>query len=402
MPRTPMSHTIESLNDLPSDESMLDSFAATAAAELPTNDGDKIAEEIAEAAEWTGPRCEKCDAPQAAEIVNICRRCGWYASLGTFVEVDPDWESEPASGVLAAESAARPDHLQVWLKLIPRWGWIMIASALAVVAESVVARFLAPGDGWLRTAWSLGQLAIGFLAAVSCHVFNFLVLATDDAEFGVLDLILKPLKLWLRAIERLPERLWVANSAQCGVVAMVMSIVVIGGIPYERVWDWGFKQPPKQNLKGAVMNQINKMDNGKQSDSLEGAINDFAGDKGDKKDDKQKPDAPKPRENAECVILGYRLDRAGRLESLLLGTASDQGQLVYTGSVTPKLDEPGLRRLAAMLQSIRIQKPIVRIELDANWVQPKFTCSVSYGKRSSEGRLHDIEWDRMVGSLQLK
>ena len=39
-----------------------------------------------------------------------------------------------------------------------------------------------------------------------------------------------------------------------------MSLVVIGGIPYERLWDWGFKEPPKQNLMGAVMDRAKQLD----------------------------------------------------------------------------------------------------------------------------------------------
>ncbi len=57
-----------------------------------------------EANEWTGPRCEKCEAPLKFDVVTVCRKCGWYASLGTFVEVDPNWETEDESDTAVARA----------------------------------------------------------------------------------------------------------------------------------------------------------------------------------------------------------------------------------------------------------------------------------------------------------
>jgi hypothetical protein len=152
-----------------------------------------------------------------------------------------------------------------------------------LVIESVVARFATPADGWIRTTWSLSQLGIGLFAAFGCHIFNFLVIVADDAEVGLLDLFLKPLKLWGRAIEHLPARLWVVNTAISGLTAAVLSVLVIGGIPYDRLWDWGLKQPVKQDLMGAVMEQVQKVEG--NGDDLEKSINDFAGKKGDEAND---------------------------------------------------------------------------------------------------------------------
>src|SRR5688572_1316216 len=129
-----------------------------------------------EPAEWTGARCEKCNAPLKSDVVAICRGCGWYASLGTFVEVDPNWETSDTSEEHVAD-APKPSHLKVWFKLLPRWSWVIIGTVLAIVVESVVVRLATPSGGGLRTAWSLGQLAIGIVTVVGCHIFNFIVLA---------------------------------------------------------------------------------------------------------------------------------------------------------------------------------------------------------------------------------
>jgi hypothetical protein len=231
------------------------------------------------AAKWNGLSCEKCSAPMKSDTVSICRHCGWYGSLGQFVEVDRDWEACCGDDVKPTAPQVAPSHAQVWLNLLPRWAWIMIASSTAVVVESIVVRLATPEDSAFRTNWSLTQLVVGFIAFVSAHFLNFLFAIADDADTGVIDFLLRPLKLWMKAFRNLPSRLWVANTASTGYVAAVMSIVVIGGLPYDRLWDWGFKQPPQQNLLSAVMKQAQQIEGSGDKD-MEEAMKDFAGQAG--------------------------------------------------------------------------------------------------------------------------
>jgi hypothetical protein len=210
---------------------------------------------------------------------------------------------------------------------------------------------------------------------------------------------MKPLKLWARAIQNLPLRLWAANAATSGLAAALLSVLVIGGIPYDRLWDWGVKQPPKQDLMGAVMDRVKKLDNGEGSGDLEKSIGDFAGSKGDELKEKPKTALPRPRENSDCVILGYLLDGEGRLSTLLLG-AVHGGQLVYAGSVAPKLPADEMKSLAESLKLIESKRPIIRIEYEATWVQPKYTCRVSFGQRAKNGLLREIEWNKLLGSIE--
>jgi hypothetical protein len=352
-----------------------------------------------EAPARTGPSCEKCQAPLTSDVVTICRSCGWYPSLGTFVEVDPNWETALDERAPAEES--KPEsHLGVWIHLIPRWGWVVIVSALVVVLESVVARFATPAGGTLRTAWSLTQLAIGLATVVGCHVMNFMLLAAEDAEVGLLDLFLKPLRLWTRTCRQLPKRLWFFNALVCGLTAAIMSPLVIGGIPYERFWDWGFKEPPKQNLMGAVMDRMKQLDSQNSSDSLEDAIGDFAG-KGGLDADEPKPEPPKPKQKADCVVLGYQLDRDGRLTTLLLGTAH-RSELVFAGRVEPKLSDEELSELVATLKPLVIKQPFISIAADnVIWVKPTFACRVTYGEQLRSGSLREIGWDSMLGTMNV-
>ena len=378
----------------PSDDELLENYDTPSS----VTTLEPEAEADTPAADWTSPRCEKCAAPLKSDVVTICRRCGWYASLGTFVELDPNWETDTESAEPAAE-APQKSHLQVWLELLPRWSWVIIGSVLVVVAESIIARLATPADSGLRTAWSLSQLMAGVLVAAGCHVFNFLVLTADDADFGVMDLFLKPLKLWIHAAHNLPTRLWVTNSAACGVAAAVMSVVVIGGLPYERLWDWGFQQPVKQDLMGAVMDRAKQLDNGNGADNLEDAIGDFAGSQ-DPGADLPKPKPPKPRTKADCVILGYQVDRDGRLATLLLGTAH-RSELIYAGRVTPKLPDDERRSLLASLESVKSMVAFIPMETQATWVQPKYACRITFSQRLKNGQLRDIQWDRLLGGIAI-
>jgi hypothetical protein len=354
----------------------------------------------AEPAEWTGVCCEKCKAPLVSDAVSICRRCGWYASLNQFVEVDQEWEtlSEPAD---ETETKLQPETVLDFVRRMPRWSWLLIASALCIAIESLAVRLAAPADGALRTTWAVSQLAIGLFAALGCHVFNFVVQVGEDSETGLLDLLLKPVKLWGRAVGLLPERFWVVNSASSGGAAALCAVLIIGGIPYDRLWDWGVAAPPKQNLLAAVAKQVQKMDSGDSDSDLEQSINDFAGKAGEDSDGKAKVEEAKVKQTADCVILGYRADPDGRVSTLVLGTA-EAGQLVYAGNVTPKLPPAEMQSLLAMLQSIETQRPLLQIEYEAKWVNPKYACRVSYGERAKSGRLHEVEWNKLLGSIATK
>jgi hypothetical protein len=346
----------------------------------------------------SGPCCEKCAAPLGLGVVTICRKCGWYASLGVCVEVDPNWETATDEAG-SAQPVPQTSHVMFWINLIPRWGWVIIASAFAVIIESVVARLVTPADSSLRTMWSLGQLVIGLIAVFCCHVFNFMSLATEDSDVNLLDLVLRPIRIWVRTFRGLPRRLWFVDTLVCGLVAAIMSPLVIGGIPYERFWDWGFVQPPKQNLMGAIMDRAKELESRNGADNLEDAVGDFAG-KGDITGGEQGQTAPAaPRTKVDCVILGYQLDRDGRLSSLLLGTAY-RTALVYAGRVSPEMGEAERSDLLGRLAAIRTQQPFISIPAEnVVWVKPKFTCRVSCTEQRRDGTMSETKWDTLLGTM---
>jgi hypothetical protein len=363
------------------------------------------APDYSENRDWDDPQCEKCEATLKSDVVTVCRHCGWYASLGTHVEIDKDWEFHGDDEEVAEAPQPQPSHLEVWLHLLPRWAWIILGTTAFVVVESVVVRLLTVPGSSIRITWTLAQVVGGYFTFFACHFLNLLIVAGEDPDVGVLDLLLKPLKLWAKAAKELPRRLWLANAALNGLLAAELAILVIGGLPYDRMWDWGFKQPPKENLMAAVMKQAAKA-KGESAKDLEGAIGNFAGDAGgdtngagEKSDPEPKP-AEKPRLQTDCVILGYHADKDGDVVSIVLGTAHD-GKLVYAGALTPKLEGEELAAFTKALAAARTNTPFLDVQSDAIWVRPTFSCRVSYNQQDEAGRLSDAQWVKLLGTTGL-
>jgi hypothetical protein len=392
--------------------------------------------EASEDVKSTGRCCEKCGAPSKSDLVTVCRRCGWYPSLNRFVELDQDFEALHEDTPEDGQPRPKQSHLQVWASLLPRWSWILIATVLAIVAESLVARFVTEADSSERMRWSVIQLAIGVAVFLGCHIFNFLVSATEDAEVGFLDVFIKPFALWLRAMRNLPRRLWVTDGALAGATAAAMSILVIGSIPYDSMFDWGGKAK-KPNLLASVVKNAQKIPgqgsggnlaeavggvpaNGGGSDNLEDAVGDLAGqdlptegsageqdisdagDGNDKNDElaKAKQDAnPDERHKIVCVILGYRLDAQRHISALVLGAPHDD-KLAYAAVVTTPPDDATLIDLVDDLERSQVLQPAVPTYVQATWVRPEFVCQVDYQVRETDGRLIDAKWEKLRGTLQ--
>src|SRR4029079_757495 len=101
--------------------------------------------------------------------------------------VDPDWETDDEAEQAPAKTPQRAD-LRSLIARMPRWVWVIVASVLVVAVESIVARLVTPDGSNARAAWSLSQLAIGFVAVTGGHIINFLALAADDADIGLVHL----------------------------------------------------------------------------------------------------------------------------------------------------------------------------------------------------------------------
>ena len=219
----------------------------------------------------------------------------------------------------------------------------------------------------------------------------------EQADTGLLDIFLKPLNAWIPIFRELPKRRALCYSGISGVAACFLSLVLIGGIPYDRMFDWGIKEPPKQNLMGALMSQAQQMAGEGGHDNLEDAISDFAG-KAELEEEKKKPE---PRETEDCVILGYRADDDGMVYSLVIG-AEHRGKLQYAGTVPVNLREEEKRDLSIKLAGNRSKRPFVKVPMkNITWVVPKFLCRVSYARKGKQGGLYQTELEALLSDVKL-
>ena len=347
-----------------------------------------------------GPSCEKCGAPGK---MAACAVCGWYPSLGIHVEIDAAYETlnQP---VAETESEAQVEdnslakHLAVWEGLIPGWAWMMLATTGGVLALSVASRVFAEMNPSLHATLGVTQLLVGIVLTLIIHIVAFVIRSSIDAELGLTSILLKPFKTWRPLATALPERLWLVNLANASLTAVLGAVVIVGGIPYESLLDWQIKAAPKQNLVGMIAEHA-AQEGG--SDSLEGAIGDFAGQAGDVRDagNDKKPVA-KPRHKLECLIIGYQLNDQERLTSLLLATDMG-GKLKYAGRVSPGWSEEEEKELLASFKRAPSSRPFIKTNMTAVWLQPKFTCRVTYTEWKKGTRPKEIEWDTMLEEIRM-
>ncbi len=340
-----------------------------------------------------GPCCEKCGAAINAHDSLVCRKCGWYGSIGSFVEIDRQWEGDDDCEV--EESS---------IYKLPAWAWTMIACVTVVVAESIAARLLTAPESAARTTWAVTQLITGITLLAVCQFTAFVMYMREVSEAGLLDFFLKPIKPWIMRVQELPRYQWLCHLAVSSYLAFNLSFTVIGGIPYDRLWDWGFQKPVKQNLVGAIASQAQSIEG--EEKPLDEAIKDFAGtqDVDGKKGKKSKNDLkaqPKARQNEDCLIVGYRANGEGLVYNLYLAGAG-VGTLQYVGQVTPQLSVKDLRGLSEQLAAYPANTPFVKMPDDGvHWVKPRFTCRVSYASKSQKGRLADLKFESLLGEVDV-
>lgn len=345
------------------------------------------------------PRCEKCGAPIASTGSFICRHCGWYASIGSYVEIDKQWEVE-SDPEMAGEVLPEPEEeFQM-----PDWAWITIGCVGTVVAESIAARLLTEAESLERTAWSVTQLFVGLGVVGIVHFVAFVLLMRDDSEASLLDFALRPLKIWICRFHELPKAQWLTHLLASGLTAVVMATLVIGGIPYERLLDWGTKAPVKKDLMGAIASQAQKLEG--DDESLEEAVQDFAGkqdltNQDGKKKKVVKKDEATERQEDDCVIIGYRTNSEGLLYQLVLA-GENYGKLQHVGQVRPQLSVKELRKLGNQLEQYKRFDPFVKVQMeDVHWVEPVIACRISYARKGKKGGLYETKLEEILGKIDV-
>lgn len=328
--------------------------------------------------------------------VEICGKCGYYARLNTFVDIDPSYGDASEDG--PPKPAPQRSHLQVWLDLVPRWAYVLVAVNVFVIAISAIVACMVPNGTALRIVWSVSQLFLGIAVLVVAHILAYMTAVMQSDRVPVLDIVIRPISCWLPVFRQLPKTIKRVCFGSGAITAILMSFLVIGNLPYEMLWDWGVKPPPKQNLIGAVIAQANKIKKDKEME-LEEALAELS--KNTPTDEKAKAE-PEPRENVDCVIVGYvpTKDDSRKFMSLVLASLVGN-DLKVVGMVSGGIAPEDYDQLCARLPELTVTRPVVESTLDAVWLQPVLTCRVSCKKINKEGRLVDPRFESRMSDIKL-
>ena len=307
--------------------------------------------------------CVKCATPRDPKI-GWCARCGFYPMIGTYVEVDP-WHEEDGQAVVAKQ----PEE-PFKLTDIPVWAVGLATGVAVLIAMSVGVRLLTPADSSLRTGWALSQLATGvltgFIGTLGCYLFAIM----DDDSLGLLDMLLKPIRVWVPSLRDLPHSFRRVSAGLWGFTAAVLALVVIDGIPYHKLWEG--ERRAKVSLVHAITQHAAQA--GADDEDLEGAIGNFAGKAGI--DNLKKKEIERKR-SAECLIIGY-MPLGDRDFSSLILASIEAGQLRYIGTVSEGVPQEVRQQLNGMLRQIPLDEPFVKCSLPGLWVRPMLVCNVHF------------------------
>ncbi len=341
--------------------------------------------------------CENCGKPQKESSQAWCPHCGYYPLLGKCVELNP-WDQEDHVPEEEEEAEVNP-----WLfmyRSIPRWGWVLAGGILVLLLVSVYARVLIPTGSSIHRIWGCTQLGIGFLAFAATHIVAYVLSMMDSDNFNLLDIFLRPIAVWGSIISRLPGTEALVYVGGWGLAASLLAVLVVGGQPYDRLWDWGIKERAKLNLVHAITENAPP---GEEMD-MEDALKDFAGEAGinDLEGKKNLPQQPERNKRVDCLIIGYVPINRDKTDIRELLVATDvRSTLQYVGLVSTSSIPISKRiELLQKMRDLETDRPIVPCEVAAKWLRPKLLCRIKFVEWNSREQLELPLFDTMLAEFE--
>jgi hypothetical protein len=384
-----MPNTIPLADANPFDNGTAD--AAVAELPIPTTDaGLPLPASVAGATATgaAGIECGNCKAPMSRGQT-YCRRCGFYPTLNTFVEVQP-WETAGEGKPTTQEPAK--SHIEVWKSLIPRWGWYLIAGAIVLVLISLIGRFM-PMTKNSRALWTYAQFGIGIIAAITAHVMAYMHAIMVNDQLSFIDILLKPWVVWKVSFDELPKSFKRVSLGSWGLTAALCAAFVVAGVRYDEIIDWG-KVPPKKKLKpllpGFSMPKDSNM-------TMEEALEAFADQAGIEMTDEERLKEKGPNRNkmVKCLIVGYTPFRESDFERLVLAVQEGE-KWRCVGMVSEGIPPDDRSTLNRRMRMIMRGTPAVPCgDIKAFWLQPKLMCTVWYEEWNEERLLLRPFFDKL-------
>ncbi len=334
--------------------------------------------------------CPKCDTERTDTSVAWCRQCGYHPTLDCVIDLFGDDLKQDEPGDL--DAPAKPSAAQglaLLCRSVPVWMRRSTMAALAAAALGIIARLTTEPEGVARLVCALLLLFVANVSIITAHAWSFFYAVPESDRMGIGDFLMRPFYVWaptMRDIEM--PGIWRRPALMAfGIVAEVVGIAVVGGIPWDRVWEIGPAEPPKQKLVEAIAN-IGREDDLNNADGSADAAK-----------------AALPR--ADCVIIGYVPGVASRLfgdstdepdfSSLVL--ASDvRGKLMFVGVVSGGIPEEDRLEIRKRLRELQRTSPIIPCGVSATWLEPALACRIAYS-RLTDNRFRGMTYDKLLAEL---
>ncbi len=334
--------------------------------------------------------CEKCETPRVGKQ-GWCRRCGWYPRLGTFVELDP-WDRED---IPQPEPESKLDACK---KLMPLWAWKLLAGSAIVLGLSFLVRQILPSHGGFRFWWTVSEMAIGFIVFCGAHLSCYLFAIMINDRLQILDILLKPLAIWITVMRELPETFWRVASGVWGVAAILGGLLV-GGLADKDLLDWG-GTPARYNLTKAIADRAQQLVADAETEkTLQESVEDFAGKAAERKE-KERHQLDKPKLPVDCLILGYKPMGDRDFYHLIIATDLG-GKLQVVGTVSDGIPSELRAHLNKRMRELPQPNPFVPCKLEGKWIRPGLVCRIKAKRWSNDNRLIDPVFDEMLVDIDV-
>jgi hypothetical protein len=287
-------------------------------------------------------------------------------------------------------------HLQVWKSLIPRWGWVLIAGVFALFVLSVAARLSVPA-GPARAIWTYAQFGIGIVCFIVAHVACYMSAIMVNDTLNFLDIILKPIVIWQVTINELPKSLKRLALGTWGLTGALFAALVVGGVRYDEIIDWG-KVPPKKKAKKAIVAPIDAPGDDK---SMEEALEDFTDKAGVEMSAEELARQKANRQKtAKCIIIGFTPHRESDFDSLVLAVEESPGRWRFAGVMNEGFSIEARATLNRRMRQALRPTPAVPCDVKAFWLEPKLMCTVWFEDWTDDRRLKRPFFEKLQPDFQ--
>ncbi len=319
--------------------------------------------------------CPQCHQATEWGAASWCPECGYYPAFASVPKSSAPVVKESHEDDVEPEDCPweEPEPGPIW-QMVPGWAILLVIGMIGMLGVSIAGRALTSPEDSTRLLWTLTQLFAGMAAAGLAHTASYMHAIHKNDKLSPMDFLLKPGEVWKPTLSNLPA----TGNRLClwawGVTAIVGALMIVGGIRWSAMFeDWGFEKAAQKNLVQAVVQKARE-EKAAQNGSLEDAMNDFVGEEDENKEPKP------PAFETDCVVVGYRANRNGKVVMLILG-AAPRGRLQHVGTLNvtdlpPETSESLVDRIRNTQH--RATPFVSPMPITGNWLQPTMLVRVGH------------------------